>query len=178
MTGKWNRITLTLTAIALLLPAAEAQQEEVFDAGSRLAEEMAGIHRSLDRLVTLLEAHVQHQQIDLLIKRIELKERRLEPLEGRLRSAEGDLLGRENEIARMRTMLEQQRESLDDEIREGADQPESETRRIIEDFERIIRTEEAQLDDSRLRVRRLEDDLADQREEIEILDDALLEMLE
>ena len=78
----------------------------------------------------------------------------------------------------MKQMLEDQRQVLDDEVREGIDPAVSETRRMVANLERVIRTQEAQVEDGRERVRRLEDELADQREEIEILDDLLLEMLE
>ena len=126
----------------------------------------------------LAAEHLEHQRVDLLLKRIQLKERRIAPAERRLRDAETSLLGREAGIKRMRTMLAEHQTLLDDEIRDGTDQPGSGTRRMIAEFERAVRTEDAQLDDARMRVRRLEDDLVDQREEIEILDDVLMEMLE
>jgi len=178
MIGMRVRIVLAaVLTVATLAPASAQQQVAAADDG-RPSSEMAGIQRSLDRLVQLLEEHIEHQRADLLLKRIQLKERRIAPAERRLRDAETSLLGREAEIKRMQAMLEEQRRVLDDENRDGTDPSVSGTRNMIAELERVIRTEDAQLDDARMRVRRLEDELADQREEIEILDDLLLEMLE
>jgi hypothetical protein len=172
------RIVPATLVLVIAWTLAPAQSHDGSAGGGAAPTELAGIQRSLDRLVDLFEAHLEHQRVDLLLKRIQLKERRLEPAERRLRDAEGTLEGRKAEIKRMKAMLAEQRTALDDEIRDGTDQPESETRRLIVSLERVIRTEEAQLGDELMRVRLLDDDLAGQREEIEILDDLLLEMLE
>jgi hypothetical protein len=177
MIGMRVRIVVAVVVIGLVCTFAFGRQPaEGADAGPS-GSEMAGIQRSLDRLVDLFEAHLEHQRLDLLLKRIQLKERRLEPAQKRLRDAEARLEGREAEIKRMKQMLEEQQSVLDDEIRQGGDAGDSETRRMIINLERVIRTQEAQVEDGRARVRRLEDELAVQREEVEILDDLLLEML-
>jgi hypothetical protein len=178
MYGMRVRIVLTALVLSIASTLASAQQQDRVADGGAAAPGLAGIQRSLDRLVELFEAQVEHQRVDLLLKRIELKERRLEPAERRLRDAQASLEGREDEIKRMKAMLAENQVALDDEIRDGIDQPDSETRHMIVSLERVIRTEEAQLDDERMRARVLEDDLAGQREEIEILDDALMEMLD
>jgi hypothetical protein len=174
------RVRIVLAALGLLMASTftSAQQQEGGAAAGAAAPDLAGIQRSLDRLVELFEAQLEQQRVDLLLKRIALKERRLEPAERRLRDAQGNLEGRDAEVERMKAMLAETQVVLDDEIRDGNDQPGSETRHMIVSLERVIRTEEAQLGDERTRVRVLEDDLAEQREEIEILDDLLLEMLE
>jgi len=178
MIGKRVRVVLAASVMAIVWTFPSAQQPGAGGDREPAASEMAGIQRSLDRLVELFEAHLEHQRVDLLLKRIQLKERRLEPAEQRLRDAEANLEGRDSEIKRMKSMLEDQRAVLDDEIRDGIDQPGSGTRNMISELQRVIRTEQPQVEDARMRVRRLEDDLADQRDEIEILDDLLLEMLE
>jgi chromosome segregation ATPase len=169
-------------AIALIVTMAwtlaSAQQRGPGAEPTSAGQDLAGIQRSLDRLVELLEVHLEHQRVDLLLKRIQLKERRLEPSERRLRDAEGELEGLQSEIAQMKRMLEEQQEVVDDMIRDGSDQPDSDERRMIADIERAIRSLEAQADERQVRLRRIEDDLAAQREEIEILDDMLLEMLD
>lgn len=177
MTGMPVRFVLAAMVLATAWTLTPAQHDQDA-AGGSATPEMAGIQRSLDRLVELFEAHLDHQRADLLLKRIQIKERRLEPAEQRLRDAESRLEGRESEIKRMTQILEEQQGVLEDEIREGTDQPGSDTRRMIANLERVIRTQQAQFDDGQMRVRRLEDELADQREDIEILDDLLMEMLE
>ena len=174
------RVRIVLAALALLMASTltSARQQDGGVDGGAAAPGLAGIQRSLDRLVELFEAQLEHQRVDLLLKRIALKERRLEPAERRLRDAQANLERRDAEVKRMKAMLAEQHVVLDDEIRDGNDQPGSETRSIIGTLERAIRTEEAQLGDERMRVQVLEDDLAEQREEIEILDDLLLEMLD
>ena len=178
MKGVHVRIVLALVLIAAALTPALAQAQDPAARGPGSPPELAAIQRSLDRLVELFESHLDYQRVDLLLKRIQLKERRLEPSERRLRDAEANLEGREEEIKRLKALLEEQRLMLDQEIREGVDRPDSGTRNMISEIERVIRTEEAQLDDVRMRVRRLEGELAEQREEIEILDDLLLELIE
>lgn len=178
MIGMRVRIVVAVVAVVLVCTLASGQRPQAGADSGPAASEMEGIQRSLDRLVELFEAHLGHQRVDLLIKRIQLKERRLEPAEKRLRDAESRLEGRDAEIKRMKQMLEEQQQVLDDEVREGIDPTVSETRRMVANLERVIRTQEAQVEDGRARIRQLEDELADKREEIEILDDLLLEMLE
>lgn len=178
MSGMRVRIVLAALAMVMVWTVASAQPQEGATTGEAAAPGLAGIQQSLDRLVELFEAQLAYQRVDLLLKRIQLKERRLEPAERRLRDAQANLEGREAEVKRMKAMLAEQQIVLDDEIRDGIDQPGSDTRQMITALERAIRTEEAQLDDDRMRVRRIEDELAEQREEIEILDDLLLELLD
>ena len=143
MTGMPVRIVLAAMVLATAWTLTPAQHDQDA-AGGSAAPEMAGIQRSLDRLVELFEAHLEHQRADLLLKRIQLKERRLEPAEQRLRDAESRLEGRESEVKRMTQILEEQQSVLEDEIREGIDQPASDTRRMIANLERVIRTQQAQ----------------------------------
>jgi hypothetical protein len=178
MTGMRVRNVLAALVLVIAWTLAPAQSQGGGARGGPQVPELAGIQRSLDRLVELFEAQLEHQRVDLLLKRIQLKERRLDPAERRLRDAEASLEGRESEMMRMRSMLEDQRAVLEDEVRDGVDQASTGTRRMVAELERVIRTETEQIDDARMRVRRLEDDLAVQREEIEILDDLLLEMLD
>ena len=178
MTGMRVRIVLAVLVLVIAWTSTSAQPRDGAATGEAAAPGLAGIQQSLDRLVELFEAQLAYQRVDLLLKRIQLKERRLEPAERRLRGAQANLEGREAEVKRMKAMLVEQQSVLDDEIREGIDLPGSQTRQIISTLERAILTEGAQLDDERMRVRRIEDELAEQREEIEILDDLLLEMLE
>ena len=96
----------------------------------------------------------------------------------RLRSAEGDVVGLEDELKHIEVMRTQTEQQIDDEIRTGKDDPQSGSRRMLDEVERMVESLNARLDEARLRVRQAEDDLLDGREEIEILDEMLMELLE
>lgn len=168
-----------LAVIALLFAGASgptlAQPEAV---APQLLEDVAGIHRALERLVGLLETMQANQRIDIVLKRIALREQRLEPLEDRLKTAESQVQSLNGEITRLETMLEQQEEVLGDEIRRGLDQPDSDTRRMLDELRMILRIQSDELAQAESRVRGLEDEMARGRDEIAILDEMLLEMLE
>ena len=82
-----------LLLIAVTLPS-WAQTENT----DRIADELAGIQRTLDRLVRLLEAAEVRHEADLLLRRMGLMERRLAPLQGRVDETQGEVHGLETEI--------------------------------------------------------------------------------
>ena len=166
---------LAVATILLLAPVTGAQTD---GSSTEIAADVQGIHQALNRMVVLLEEAQQQQHVELLLKRIELKERRLAPLEGRLRSAEDQVAGLEDELRHIEVMRNEAEQEIDDEIRTGVDDPQSETRQMLDTLERMVEPMNARLDEAGLRVRRAEDDLLDGREEIEILDELLMELLE
>ncbi len=166
-------ILIVLILLCLVLPVTRTAAETP---APELGADVAGIRSALDRLVVLMET-VQHQQrVDLVLKRIELRERRLAPLEQRLQDAHSDVETMEGELVQMRAMREQFEAQLD-ELSKTRDMDENE-RNQIREFERVEAAIEARTDEAQLRVRRYEDELADGREEIEILDEMLLELLD
>jgi len=167
-----------LTTTVILLSPAVVAQDRTDGSATEIAEDVQGIHQALNRLVVLLEEVQQQQHVELLLKRIELKERRLAPLERHLRSAENDVVGLEDELKHIEVMRTQSEQEIDDEIRSGKDDPDSESRQRLDALERIVEPLNARLDEARMRVRRAEDDLLDGREEIELLDEMLMELLE
>jgi len=167
-----------VAATILLLSTAAVAQSATDAPSTQVAADVHGIHQALNRLVVLLEEVRQQRHVELLLKRIELKERRLAPLENRLRSAEGDVVGLEDELKHIEVMRTQTEQQIDDEIRTGKDDPQSGSRRMLDEVERMVESLNARLDEARLRVRQAEDDLLDGREEIEILDEMLMELLE
>jgi chromosome segregation ATPase len=179
MRQRW--IVIALCAVVFLVWAGRfsAQQNNAADApGQRLVQEVAGLNRSVQQMVNMLSAHLDYQQVELLLKRIELKERRIAPIAGDLREVEHAVFDAKNQLMHMQEMLRDEEDRLKNEIRDGVDQPESETRLMIEQYERAIEADTARLDGLERRMRRLEDELADGRDEIEILDDTLQELLE
>ena len=166
-----------LVLLALGMPVVHAQSEMSEAEAPALIEDVAGIRQALDRLVDLLETVQRNQRVDLLLKRIELRERRLSPLERRLAGAQGDMDGIEAEQVHMESMREQQERELDEIVREGKETDEG-IRRMLREVELMQTAMEARLFDAQARVRRFEDELAEGREEIEILDEILLELLD
>lgn len=167
-----------LAALSLAALPVAGQSPATDAAPGQLSEDVQGIRQALDRLVVLLEITQRHQEVDLVLKRIELRERRMEPLERRLRSAENEIERIEDQLKAMERMREQHEEALDDEIREGVDVPHSETRRILEDIERSQTGAAERLESVRMRMQQYENDLAEGRRAIEILDEMLMELLE
>ena len=174
MKRRWTAIPI---ALFLALPMTPASADTPTPTPTvKLDEDVAGIRQALDRLVGLLETTQHHQRVDLLLKRIELRERRLDPLERRLRSAQSEVEGLADELVHLGAMKKQEEEELDDllrsrEIDEG-------DRRELKEIERAEVGLQARLDEAQIRARKYEDELADGREEIEILDEMLLELLD
>jgi chromosome segregation ATPase len=178
---KHERFSAVLFAGLLLACAAPAvaQQGAASEGGTaRLVEEVAGLRRSLDRLVVLAEGLTANQKIDQLLRRIELKERRLTPLALDHRAAEKDVRDQEVRVKRLEEMLKKRQETLSDQIRQGTDRPDAPTRRRIADLEVALELETNRLDELRRAALRLGDELAEGQEEIAILEEQLQELLE
>ena len=174
-----NSRSIGALLVVLILSAFPASaQTGSTEQATELSDEMRGIRRALDRMVGLLETLHQQQDVDLLLKRIELHERRLEPLERRLRSAESEIQGSEEHLKHLELMREQHEEILNAEIREGADTPRSETRRMLDDLARPREAAEERQESARMRAQEYQNDLARGREEIEILDEVRIELLQ
>ncbi len=165
---------LALAAAAPALPA--EGPGEVGDAAG-LVEQVAQLNRSMQRLVHLLERQQEHRELDLVLKRIELHERRLAPLEAELLRAQGLLQSTRTEGVRVQGMIEESEEQLRAEIRDGTDVPGSGTRRMIDEIERAVGSLGLRTDQYERTVRRLEDDLADGRRQVEILDEVMEQLL-
>jgi chromosome segregation ATPase len=163
---------------AWVAPVAAQQQAVAGDQTARLVQEVAGLNRSLDHMVAMLEQVMSNQKVDLLLKRIEIKERRLAPMASDLRSMESEYDNRKTEIKRLREFIKQQEEMLADELRQGIDPTDSEARLYLDDLNREIQVEGTRLEELTLRIRRLQDEIADEREEIAILDEQLSELID
>ena len=160
------------------LGGAVAQTPPAPQPAPEMLEEVAGINRSLARLVDMLETIRDNQKVDLLLKRIELKERRLAPLETRLRDAESRCEGIQREIDDMETMRAQIEEEIAEEVRSGRDEMTRDSQLMLREFGVRVEYLEASLERATTQKREHEDDLALQRKEIAILDEMLEEFLE
>ena len=126
----------------------------------------------------LLESSLANQQVDLLLKRIDLKERRLAPLEAELREAEQAAVRSASEIRRLEELREQQERQVSRDVREGSDHPDSEARRMMQKIDATFEYQSSRVEEEQARVRRLEDQLAEGRDEIVILEELLQELLQ
>jgi hypothetical protein len=95
-----------------------------------------------------------------------------------LRDAEEELRGRQQDLERIRAMIVEQEAEVDRAVTAGDSQAEADARRMLREIETVVRREEPLLDSATVRVRDLEDRIAEEREEIEILDEMLMERLE
>lgn len=166
------------SALALLALAPPSAQQTQAELAPSLEGEVAGIRRALERLVSLLDAQRAQRDVEILLRRIELKERRLAPLQERLRASENEVNGLEDELRRMGTLKAEVDQRVDVAIREGTDRPDSEDRRMLSQIEPALKGLAEQMEIAAMRRRQAEDALAEAREEIEILDDLLADLLD
>jgi hypothetical protein len=147
-------------------------------ASTQLVEEMKGIRLALDRLVALQQSNDRYRRVDLIMKRIELAAKRLAPVEAKLVRVERMIEEYDGSLQALARMNEQQENYLHDEIKEGVDSPRSETRIALEDIERSIDGLEASTEAKLLLKQELENELAAEQREIDILDEMLMELVE
>jgi len=182
MLKRWTLAVPCATLLLVTTPLVEAQAAPGTRSPSgdmsRLVDEVAGLNRSLDKLAVMLEQMMFQQEVDLVLKRIELKERRLEPMAGHLRSLQREYDDRKTEIKHYQEMLEQARNQVSEEIRQGRDLvADSEASQIAAEMERALLVETGRIEGLERRMRELEDALAEGREEVLILDEQLREMM-
>ncbi len=148
------------------------------DTPEQVVRELAGIQQSLDDLVVLLSTMRRNQDADLILRRIEMHERRLAPLEGRLERNGREQLDARASMSNSEEWKSQTEERIHEIKREGREevplQIHQELRmaeqRMIQEQERFDRLQQQQIE--------LEDALADRRDEVEILEDLLHELVE
>ena len=100
------------------------------------------------------------------------------PLERRLRGVQDDIVHLQSEVARFEQMKEHSEQELLDHERDGNEAGINESRYLIHEFEQAMVSERAKLEELERRVPLLENELADGREEIAILDEKLDELLD
>jgi chromosome segregation ATPase len=166
-------ILLTLGGGALAAepsPAASAAALEL------LAREVAGMRASLERIAHRLDELSAGQEIDLLLRRIALRERRLETPTAELRRLRGQLASAQEERMQLALYLE----SLAEEVTRGqlGGEDVAELQDEGEQVEALLEGRLAEIDSIEVRIIPLENEIAEAREEIEILEEILDERLE
>lgn len=175
MARRWILLALGAALLAGWAAPAAGQQG---DPTARLVEEVAGLNRSVDRLVDMMQELMESRKVDLLIKRIEIKQRAVIPMAADLRSMESEYDNLKMESKRLQDMVEQQEKVIDREVLQGTDVPDSESRLFMAELERELQVQRARLEELERRIGLLQGELADGQEEIAILDDQLRELVE
>lgn len=180
--GRWKRrggASLALLAILLTasggVPAAEPDTPATTESVERLTREVAGIRGSLERIASLLDELASGQEIDLLLRRIELKERRLEAPSRELSRIRQDLDGAKAERQQLGAYLESLAEEVTRGQLSGEDVAALQAER--EQIEGLVEAQLATIDSLEGRIPPLEDEIADVRDEIEVLEEMLDERL-
>ncbi len=169
-------VPLALIAVIWVSPATGQHAPDT--AAERVALELGDIRDSLDDLVRLLATMKRNQDADLMLRRIEMHERRLAPLEGRL-----DRNGREQQdvqtsIRNVEEWKSQTEERIHQIEREGREEIPLELLQEVRMAEQQIALEQDRLDRLRQQQIDLENTLADRRDDVEILEDLLRELVE
>lgn len=152
--------------------------QQVPDEPEKAVRELAGIQRSLDDLVGLLATMRKNQDANLVLRRIELHERRLAPLARRLESNKQEQVNTKTNISEARDWVIRVEDEIDAVEREGLEEVPADIRQQIVIGEAEIERLTRRLDALQERQIELEDRLADGRDEVEILDELLQELLQ
>jgi len=170
--------SILLGSLLSLIVATPAIAQTPPDPAASLVKEVEALRKTVEEAVTLLDRALAHQRTEILLKRLDLKERRVVPLESELRHARDGQAASRNELERFEQMIEEIEQRISEEIRSGVDPEESENRIMKGDLEQALAHVRRNVESDEDRVRRLEDELAERLEEIEILEDSLQERLD
>lgn len=168
-------VSVLMVAAFIPAPAVRAQSDV---ATERVADELAGLRSTVERLVRLMESQLAQRDVELLFRRIEMKERRVAPMEGRLRdlqSQQRQVALEENNFAEYIAQIE---EDLEEARRSGDPEAEKQSKQELENLDRLVKMQTARKDELDRQIQDLENLLAGSRDEIRNLDDQLQEMLE
>jgi len=169
-------IPVALIAAICVSPA--TGQDTQVDTPEQVVRELAGIQGSLDELVDLLSKMRRIQDADLILRRIEMHERRLAPLEGRLDRNGREQLDAKTSIGNIEEWKLQTEEGIHEIEREGREEVPLQMHQEVRMAEQQMSQEQARLETLQQKQIELENALADRRDEVEILEDLLGELVE
>jgi len=169
-------IPLALIAAIWVSPA--SGQDAPVDTPERIVRELAAIQESLDDLVTLLSMMRRNQDASLILRRIEMHERRLAPLEGRLERNRREQLDAKSSMSNIETWKSQTEEGILEIERKGRDEVPLPMRQEVHMAEQQMNREQERLETLQQQQIELEMALADRRDDVEILEDLLRELVD
>jgi len=162
---------------AIWVPPATGQ-DGPGDTPEQVTRELAGIRESLDDLVTLLSTMRRNQDADLILRRIEMHERRLAPLEVRLDRNGREQLEAKTAIGNIGEWKSQTEERIREIERAGREEVPLDFHHEVRMAGQQITHEQERLDRLQQKQIELENALADRRDEVEILEDLLDDLVE
>jgi hypothetical protein len=175
----WQVVVAGLILVAVAVPQAQGQDSLAAEKEAvTLAEELAGLNDTLDRMALLLERSIALQGADFLLRRIELKERRLRPMESQLRTTQNEIRESHLSVENLEQMMAEQEQLIQQKIMEGGDPEDRSSRLMMEKFNRAIEMEKKQIEESERRVIELENEMARGRRDLANLDGQLEDFLE
>jgi hypothetical protein len=163
---------------AIWVSPATGQDAPPGDTPERVVRELAGIQKSLDSLVVLLSTMHRNQDAVLILRRIEMHERRLAPLEGRLERNGREQLEVKTSIDNIQEWKSQLEEQIRETEREGREEVPLQMHQELRMAEQQTTQQQERYDRLQQQQIELENTLADRRDEVEILEDLLSELLE
>lgn len=153
-------------------------QEASLDTSEQVVRELAGIQKSLDDLVVLLSTMHRNQDADLILRRIEMHERRLAPLEARLERNSREQQDVKTSISNIEQWKSQTEELIEEVERKGREEVPIDILQEVRMAEQQMIQEQGRYDRLLQQQIDLENTLADRRDDVEILEDLLSELVE
>ncbi|NIM00432.1 MAG: hypothetical protein GTN89_06075 [Acidobacteria bacterium] len=176
-----KNILIALVPVALIAAlwfSPAIGQESTGAAPEEVVRELAGIQQALEELVDLLVTMRRNQDAELILRRIEMQERRLAPLDGRLDRNSREQQDAKSSIGNIKQWMSQTEERIDEIEREGREEVPLQLYQELRMAQQQLAQEEARLERLQQRQIDLENTLADRRDDVEILEDLLRDLID
>lgn len=176
-----KKILIALAPVALIVVlwfSPVTGQDDAGTASQEVVRELAGIEDSLQKLVDLLVTMQRKQDAELILRRIEMQERRLAPLDGRLDRNSREQQDVKSSIGNIKQWMSQTEERIDEIEREGREEVPLQLYQELRMSEQQLVQEQERLERLRQRQIELENTLADRRDDVEILEDLLRDLID
>ncbi len=176
-----KKILITLIPVALIAAiwvSPATGQDAPAGTPEQVVRELAGIQKSLGDLVALLSTMRRNQDADLILRRIEMHERRLAPLEGRLDRNRRERQEAKTTMSNIEEWKSQTEEQIHEIKRVGRDEVPLPMRQEVHMAEQQLDREQERLETLQQQQIELENALADWRDDVEILEDILRDLVD
>ena len=172
-----TRLLLVGTALSLGSTLPEASQETEPTEPGALLQEVSELNRSMKEIASLLRETLEHQQMNMLMKRLELKTRSLAPMEEELRRARSDHEGVSNNLKELQMHMQFVEEKIEEEELTAVDPSESTWQMQQRQVDLQIEVLQERLKGVEEKMYEMENDLISRRNEILDWEDYLDEHL-
>lgn len=176
-----KKILIVVVPIVLILTISTSpatSQDAPTTAPEQVVRQLAGIQESLDDLVAVLATMRRNQDAEVMLRRIEMHERRLAPLSGQLERNIREQLDARSSLSNIEDWRSQTEERIFEIERDGREEISQDLRQELRMAEQGLKRDRERLETLQLQQIELENALADRRDDVEILEDLLLELLD